>query len=122
MQIGDPVRTIVVEPLELPVNQPTGEPKPVAVPQRDGLDCIISIRREHYIRRQQERTLKQGDRGALLRRGIAVVEQADEQDTVLVSENKLELRIARKDIVFNQNNLRWECGTNFVGSGVRAKT
>ena len=30
MQIGDPVRTIVVEPLELPVNQPTGEPEPAA--------------------------------------------------------------------------------------------
>jgi hypothetical protein len=27
MQIGEPLRTIVVEPLELPVNQPTGEPE-----------------------------------------------------------------------------------------------
>jgi hypothetical protein len=35
MQIGDPVRTIVVEPLELPVNQSTGEPEPAAVPQRE---------------------------------------------------------------------------------------
>ena len=58
----------------------------------------------------------------MLGRGIALVEQADEQDTVLVLGNKLELRIARKDIVFNQHNLRWECGTNPLGSGVRAKT
>jgi hypothetical protein len=29
MQIGEPLRTIVVEPLELPVNQPTGEPETV---------------------------------------------------------------------------------------------
>jgi hypothetical protein len=29
MQIGEPLRTIVVEPLELPVKQPTGEPEPV---------------------------------------------------------------------------------------------
>ena len=35
MQIGDPVRTIVVEPLELPVNQPTGEREPAAVPERE---------------------------------------------------------------------------------------
>jgi hypothetical protein len=32
MQIGDPMRTIVVEPLELPVKQPTGEPQPISVP------------------------------------------------------------------------------------------
>ena len=29
MQIGEPLRTIVVEPLELPVNQPTAEPETV---------------------------------------------------------------------------------------------
>jgi len=28
MQIGKPLRTIVVEPLELPVEQPKGEPEP----------------------------------------------------------------------------------------------
>ena len=31
MQIGEPLRTIVVEPLELPVKQPAGEPEPVPV-------------------------------------------------------------------------------------------
>jgi hypothetical protein len=35
MQIGEPIRTIVVEPLEFPVNQPTGEPEPVSVPKSD---------------------------------------------------------------------------------------
>ena len=88
----------------------------------DGLDYIISIRREHYIRQQQERTLRKGDRVALLGHGIAVIEQIDSQDIVLVLGNKLELRIARKDIVFNQHNRRWECGTNPLGSAVRAKT
>jgi preprotein translocase subunit YajC len=87
-----------------------------------GLDYVIKTRKEYYVRRQLERTLKKGDRVAVLGRGIAVVEQADEQDTVLVLGNKLELRIARKDIVFNQHNLHWECGTNPLGSGVRAKT
>ena len=28
MQIGKPLRTIVVEPLELPVERPTSEPEP----------------------------------------------------------------------------------------------
>jgi hypothetical protein len=29
MQIGEVIRAFVVEPLELPVNQPTGEPEPI---------------------------------------------------------------------------------------------
>jgi hypothetical protein len=29
MQIGEPVRTIVVEPLEIPVHKPSSEPEPV---------------------------------------------------------------------------------------------
>ena len=29
MQIGEPLRTIVVEPLEIPVNKPSSEPEPV---------------------------------------------------------------------------------------------
>ena len=33
MQIGDPLRTIIVEPLELPMKQTTGEPEPVTAPQ-----------------------------------------------------------------------------------------
>jgi hypothetical protein len=35
MHIGDPQRTIIVEPLELPVKQPTGEPEPVVSQQPD---------------------------------------------------------------------------------------
>jgi len=31
MQMGEPLRTIVVEPLELPVQQPASEPEPVPV-------------------------------------------------------------------------------------------
>jgi hypothetical protein len=33
MQIGEPLRTIVVEPLELPVKPPADEPEPVHVPE-----------------------------------------------------------------------------------------
>jgi hypothetical protein len=33
MQIGKPLRTIIVEPLELPVQAPKTEPKPANEPQ-----------------------------------------------------------------------------------------
>jgi hypothetical protein len=46
---------------------------------------------------------------AVLGRGIAVVEQADDKEALVVLWNRLVLRIARKDIVLNQQNMRWEC-------------
>jgi hypothetical protein len=33
MQIGELLRTIVVEPLEIPVNKPCSEPEPIHVPE-----------------------------------------------------------------------------------------
>lgn len=75
----------------------------------DGLDYIISLRREHYQQQQRERTLNEGDRVAVLGRGIAVVEQADEKEVKVVLGSGEALRIARKDIVLSQRNLRWEC-------------
>jgi hypothetical protein len=77
-----------------------------------GLDYLIKTRKEYYVRRQRERTLKKGDRVAVLRRGIAVVEQTDDKEALVVLGNRLVLRIARKDIVLNEQNMRWECETN----------
>lgn len=77
-----------------------------------GLDYLIKTRKEYYARRQRERSLKKDDRVALLGRGIAVVEQAGDKEVLVVLGNTLELRIARKDIVLNQQNMRWECGAN----------
>jgi len=74
-----------------------------------GLDYLIKARKEYYVRRQWERTLKKGDRVAVLGRGIAVVEQTDDNEALVVLWNRLVLRIARKDIVLNQQNMRWEC-------------
>ena len=73
-----------------------------------GLDYVISLRAEHYLRQQEERKPKKGDRVALLGRGIAVVEQTDDKDAVVVLGNRNVLRIARKDIVLNQQSMRWE--------------
>lgn len=74
----------------------------------NGLDYIISLRGEHYLRQQHERTLKEGDRVALLRRGIAVVQQIDSKQAVVIFGTRHLLRIPRKEIVFNQHNRRWE--------------
>src|SRR5262249_32687972 len=64
----------------------------------DGLDYIISLRGEHYLRRQEERNPKKGDRVALLGRGIAVIEQIDSKDAVVVLGTRHVLRIPRKEI------------------------
>ena len=75
----------------------------------NGLDYIISLRGEHYLRQQEERNPKKGDRVALLGRGIAVIEQIDSKDAVVVLGTRHVLRIPRKEIALNQQNRRWEC-------------
>lgn len=77
-----------------------------------GLDYLIKTRQQYYVRRQRERTLKKGDRVALLGRGIAVVEQTGDRDVVVVLGNRDMLRIPRSEIVLNQQNMRWECAAN----------
>jgi hypothetical protein len=75
-----------------------------------GLDYLLNRRKEYYFRRGVERTLRKGDRVALLGLGIAVVESADGKEVGLVLGNRQVLRVARKDIALNQQNRRWECG------------
>ena len=74
-----------------------------------GLDYLLKLRKEYYVRRQRERTLQDGDRVAVLGHGIAVVEQTDDKEALVVMGTRDVLRIARKDIVWNQQNMRWEC-------------
>jgi hypothetical protein len=76
----------------------------------DGLDFIIHLRQKHYLQHQQERTLKEGDRVALLGRGIAVVERIDEKQAVVVIGNRWVSKISLDDMVLSQRNLRWEYG------------
>jgi hypothetical protein len=68
------------------------------------LDYLIKIREEYHVRR--ERALKKGDRVAVLGRGIAVVEQTDDKEASVELWNRLVSRIARKEIVLNQQNMR----------------
>jgi preprotein translocase subunit YajC len=74
-----------------------------------GLDYLIQARKEFYVRCREERTLKPGDRVAVLGHGIAVVEQVDGNEIHVALGNRLSLRIARKEIVVNEQNNRWEC-------------
>jgi len=78
----------------------------------EGLEYIINLRQKHYLHQQQARTLKEGDRLALLGRGIGVVKQVSEKEIVVLLWKRLVLRIARKNIVRNDQNMRWECNAN----------
>jgi preprotein translocase subunit YajC len=73
-----------------------------------GLDYLIGKRTQYYARRQRDRTLKKGDRVAILGRGIAVVEHVDETEVEALLGNKTILRMRRNDIAWNRQNMRWE--------------
>jgi hypothetical protein len=73
-----------------------------------GLDYLIGKRMEYYVRRQRDRTLMKGDRVAVLGRGIAVVEHANDTEVHALLRNKQTLRIARREIRWDQQNMRWE--------------
>jgi hypothetical protein len=73
-----------------------------------GLDYLIERSKGYYDRRQRDRNLKRGNRVAILGRGIAVVEQADEAEVHALLGNRTMLRMLRKDIVWNRQNTRWE--------------
>jgi len=72
-----------------------------------GLDYLIEIGKEYYVRRQRDRILKRGDRVAILGRGIAVVEHVDDTEVQALLRNRITL-MRRKDIVWNRQNMRWE--------------
>jgi hypothetical protein len=73
-----------------------------------GVDYVIERSKRYYDRRRQGRTLKKGDRVAILGRGIAVVEQVDGKQVHVFLWNRSMLRIGRKEIVWDEGNTRWE--------------
>lgn len=79
-----------------------------------GVDYLLKTRHEYYVRRRQERTLKKGDRVAVIGQGIAVVEHTDEQEALVVVGKRLALKIALKDVVLNRQYMRWECEANYA--------
>jgi hypothetical protein len=73
-----------------------------------GLDYLIGKRTQYYVRRQRDRTLMRGDRVAVLGRGIAVVEHADDTEVQALLRSRIMMRIARNEIRWDQQNMRWE--------------
>jgi hypothetical protein len=81
-----------------------------------GLDLLVRRCNAWYARRGEERRLKQGDRIAVLGHGIAVVEQADNDRVHAVLGGRSVLRIERREVVWCEQNMRWETA---VGAGIR---
>jgi hypothetical protein len=75
---------------------------------RLGFGFLMSQGQEWYVRRKQERTIKKGDRIAVLGRGITLVEQVDDKHVHSVLWNRSKLRLRRKEILWNDSNMRWE--------------
>ena len=73
-----------------------------------GLDYLIERSKGYYDRCPRDRTPKKGDHVAILGRRIAVVEHVDCKRIQAVVWNKRTLRIARKEIVWDERNMRWE--------------
>ena len=73
-----------------------------------GLDYLIGKRTQYYARRQRDRTLMRGDRVAVLGRGIAVVEHADDAEVHALLRSRTVVRMRRKEIAWNRQNMRWE--------------
>ena len=73
-----------------------------------GLDFLMSRCGDWYARHQQERKIKAGDRVAILGRGTAVVDGVGDKGVHAVLSNRNVLRIRRKEIVWDEQNMRWE--------------
>jgi len=75
-------------------------------------DYLIERSKGYYDRRQRDRTPKKGDHVAILGRRIAVVEHVDCKWIQAEAWNKRTLRIALKEIVWDERNMRWETDAN----------
>jgi hypothetical protein len=73
-----------------------------------GLDLLIQRSKVWYSRRAEEQRIKPGDRIAVLGSGIAVVEHADRNHVHALLWNRASVRIGRKQIVWDEQNMRWE--------------
>jgi len=73
-----------------------------------GLDFLMSRGSKWYAQRHQESTMKPGDRVAIVGRGTAVIREIDSEWIQVVLGNKAMVRIARKRVFWNKQNVRWE--------------
>ena len=80
--------------------------------EAEGLDLLVQRSKGWYAHRAEQRQIRRGDRVAILGRGIAVVEQVDERQVHALLWNRSLLRIGRKEIVWDEGNMRWEANAN----------
>jgi hypothetical protein len=72
-----------------------------------GLKYLISRAEQWYVRRKQGSAIRRGDRIAVPRQGIAVVEEFDDACIRAKLGNQV-VRMAWKQVSWNKQNLRWE--------------
>lgn len=90
-----------------------------------GLDYLMSRAGRWYVRHNQGNAMQPGDRVAILGRGIAVVERLNDTSILVKLRHQNTLRIARKQVSWNRQNLRWEtdarecCDSDGHGLAVR---
>ena len=73
-----------------------------------GLDYLTDRASKWYIQLNQRSAIKQGDRIAVAGEGIAVVDQIDGTYIRAKLGNETMLRIARNEVSWKKENLRWE--------------
>jgi len=76
------------------------------------------VRKQEFERRR--RILKRGDRVAVIGRGIAIVRMIYEGQVCAVLSNQTVLEIGRKQIVWDEANMRWEANYSGVSRTDRA--
>lgn len=81
------------------------------------LELLVQRCKTWYARRQQERRIKRDDRIAILGRGIAVVEQVNDTHVFVLLWNRNAFRIRRKDIRWDDLNMRWEASASASSPG-----
>ena len=86
--------------------------------EQAGLDYLVEVRKQGFERRR--RILKRGDRVAVIGRGIAIVRMIYEGQVCAVLSNQTVLEIGRKQIVWDEANMRWEANYSGVSRTDRA--
>lgn len=82
----------------------------------NGIELLVQRCSAWYAHQSEQRQIKRGDRVAVRGHGIAVVEHADNSQVQAVLGGRSVLRIERKEVVWDEQNMRWETA---VGAGIR---
>jgi hypothetical protein len=73
-----------------------------------GFDYLVGFRKKYYEQRFREKSLKFGDRVALVGRGIGIVQEMDGEQICVKWGKQLTFRFQLKDLDWNERNRRWE--------------